>query len=197
VISCLVTDRRRLCPASHWTAERLALVEQARGAAAAGIDFIQIRERDLESRALAALVEEVVVATRGTNTRVLVNDRLDIALACGADGIHLRADSVPSAAVRRISPPGFVISKAVHGPTEAADPEADLIVAGTVFRTQSKSDTTPLLGLDGLARVVVAAHAPVLAIGGVTRARVADVLRTGAAGVAAIGMFIDSVEGPS
>jgi len=198
VICCLVTDRRRLCAgAGSWAAERQAIIEQAQAAARAGLDFIQVRERDLEAAALASLVEAVVAAVRGSRTRVLVNDRIDIALACGADGVHLRGDSIPATAVRRVAPPGFVISRAVHAAAEAPAPDADFLIAGTVFRTRSKDDAVPLLGLEGLAKIVAAARVPVLAIGGVTRERVADVLRTGAAGVAAIGMFIDSVERPS
>jgi len=96
VTRCLVTDRRRLCPdADSFAAARACLVEQARRAAAAGVDLIQIRERDLESAALAALVAEVVAVTRESSTRVVVNDRIDVALAAGADGVHLRGDSVP------------------------------------------------------------------------------------------------------
>jgi thiamine-phosphate pyrophosphorylase len=197
VICCLVTDRRRLCPGTaSWTAEREAVVDQARAAARAGIDFIQIRERDLDGARLAALVEQVVAVTRGSSTHVLVNDRFDVALACGADGVHLRGDSIPASAVRRAAPAGFVISQAIHAAAEASAPDVDVFVAGTVFRTESKDPGAPLLGLDGLARIVAAARVPVLAIGGVTRDRVADVVRAGAAGIAAIGMFIDSVERP-
>jgi len=197
VICCLVTDRRRLCPgAASWVQEREAVVEQARAAARAGIDFIQIRERDLDAAHLAALVDDVVAATRGSSSRVLVNDRVDIALACGADGAHLRADSIPASAVRRAAPRGFVISQAVHTVAEASLPDVDFLIAGTVFPTPSKGEAAPILGLDGLARIAAASRVPVLAIGGVTRERIAEVLRTGAAGVAAIGMFIDSVRQP-
>src|SRR5437899_11261308 len=96
---CLVTDRRRLVPASTPDHEaRRCLLAQLRHAVHAGVDLIQIRERDLDAAALAVLVRDVLAAARGTPTRVVVNDRLDVALACGADGVHLRSDSISVAA---------------------------------------------------------------------------------------------------
>ena len=179
---CLVTDRRRRPP-----------IEQAREAALAGIDLIHIRERDLETRDLASLVAGVVAATRGSATRVVVNDRVDVAIACGADGVHLREDSTPAIRVREAAPEGFLIGCSVHSPggAAAAARGADYLVAGTVFPTTSKPGLTGLLGLDGLSAVATAVQAPVLAIGGVSLARVADVAAAGAGGVAAIGLFAD------
>jgi thiamine-phosphate pyrophosphorylase len=124
----------------------------------------------------------------------VVNDRLDVAVACGADGVHLRGDSMTAAAARAIAPPGFLIGRSVHGADEArsAGP-VDYLVAGTVFRTASKDATAPLLGIDGLAAVVRAAHhssgTPVLAIGGVSVDCAAEIASAGAAGVAAMGLF--------
>lgn len=176
---CLVTDRRRADPA-----------RQARDAAAAGIDLIQVRERDLDGGVLAALVRGVVAATRGSRTRVVVNERLDVALACGADGVHLRADSMTVAAARRISPGGFLIGRSVHTPAEAAAAaDADYVIAGTVFPTTSKPGQADFLGERGLAALVAAAGPPVLAIGGVALETAAAIARAGAAGVAAIGLF--------
>ena len=100
---CLVTDRRRLCPGSaSFAVERRCLLDQVRRAVEDGVELIQVRERDLEAASLAALVTDIMGITRGTSTRVVVNDRLDVALACAADGVHLRADSIPIAAARRI-----------------------------------------------------------------------------------------------
>jgi thiamine-phosphate pyrophosphorylase len=179
---CLVTDRRRR--------EILAQVEDA---VAARIDLVQIREPDLDAASLAAIVAHAVALTRGTATRIIVNDRLDIALASGADGVHLRASSFSAAAARRISPPRFLVGRSVHSAADAATAgEVDYLVAGTLFPTSSKPDVTPLLGLDGLHAVVAAASAPVLAIGGVTVDRLDAIAATGAAGVAAIGLFADS-----
>jgi len=191
---CLVTDRRRLvAPGAHDRETTRCLLAQARHAAHAGVDLIQVRERDLEAAALAALVTAIVDAVRSTPVRVVVNDRLDVAVACGAHGVHLRADSLPVTAARRLAPPSFLIGRSVHRIEEVkAAAGADYFVAGTVFRSESKPDDHALLGLDGLRAVVRAADAPVLAIGGVTMDRLAAVSAAGAAGVAAIGLFMDA-----
>jgi thiamine-phosphate pyrophosphorylase len=189
---CLVTDRRRLAPAAApFDASRRCLVAQARHAVAAGIDLIQVRERDLEAAELAALVTDLVALTRGTSTRVVVNDRLDVALACAADGVHLRADSMPVNAARRLAPDGFLIGRSIHGAGEAAQAAgADYVIAGTLFPSESKRATQALLGLDGLRAVVAAIPVPVLAIGGITEPRFEQVAAAGPGGIAAIGLFM-------
>ena len=194
MIRCLVTDRRRLCGAqAAFDDVRRRLVRQVTEAVDARVDLIQLRERDLAAASLAILARDLVRATRGTATRVLVNDRLDVALACGADGVHLRADSMGADAVRRIAPAGFLVTRSVHRPDEAASAGAvDYLVAGTVFPSLSKADGTRVLGLDGLAAIVRAARVPVLAIGGMTADRVEAVQQAGAAGIAGIGLFMES-----
>jgi len=194
---CLVTDRRRLAPAeASFDASRRCLVAQARHAVDAGIDLIQVRERDLEAAELAALVTDLVAVTRGTSTRVVVNDRLDVALACAADGVHLRADSIAVEAARRLAPHGFLIGRSIHGAAEAAQAAgADYVIAGTVFPTESKRAEQVLLGLDGLRAVVAAIPVPVLAIGGITEHRFEQVAGAGAGGIAAIGLFMGSGAG--
>src|SRR5207302_8900050 len=131
------------------------LIEQARHAVDAGVDFIQVRERDLDASELVALAADLVGLTRGSATRVLVNDRLDGALAAGADGVHLRADSLPPSAARSIAPAGFLIGRSVHRLDEAVRValDVDYLIAGTVFSTPSKPDGAPLLGVGGLAAI--------------------------------------------
>jgi thiamine-phosphate diphosphorylase len=196
---CLVTDRRRLSPGSAtFVAERRCLLDQVRRAVEDGVELIHVRERDLEAASLAALVNDIMGITRGTSTRVVVNDRLDVALACAADGVHLRADSIPIAAARRIGPSPFLVGRSVHTPAEAkAGAGADYLIAGTVFPSTSKPAGTPAMGLEGLKAIVAATNVPVLAIGGVTADRMAGVEATGAAGVAAISLFIDRLKPPS
>jgi len=191
VTICLVTDRRRLVPADAPEADaRRCLLAQARYAVEAGIDLIQVRERDLEAAPLAALVADVLALTRRTPTRVVVNDRLDVALAAGADGVHLRADSIPPAAARRLAPSGFLIGRSVHTVEEAAAADgADYLIAGTLFETASKPRGHAALGVDGLRAIVRRVATPVLAIGGVTAERVDAIAAAGAAGIAAIGLF--------
>jgi thiamine-phosphate pyrophosphorylase len=189
---CLVTDRRRLVTAAAAPgALRACIVAQVRYAVDAGIDLIQVRERDLEAGALAALVTELLAVTRGTPTRLVVNDRIDVALACGADGVHLRGDSIPIAMARRIVPSGFLIGRSVHGVDEAIGAGgADYLIAGTVFSSASKPGQTPLLGVEGLGAIAAAVEIPVLAIGGITGERIHEVAAAGAAGFAAIELFM-------
>ncbi|HWT77621.1 MAG TPA: thiamine phosphate synthase, partial [Candidatus Methylomirabilis sp.] len=124
---CYITARRAL-----GARALLPLVEQA---VRAGIDLIQVREKDLETRPLVALVQSILDRARGTSTRVVVNDRLDIALALGADGVHLGRQSIPARAVRRSVPREFVIGVSCHSVDEARDAEAsgaNYIVFGPV-----------------------------------------------------------------
>jgi thiamine-phosphate diphosphorylase len=197
MIIALVTDRRRVSASSCLEESLRCLNEQARYAADAGIDFVQVREPDLPAATLVTVVSRMVAVTRGTATRVLVNDRLDVALAAGAHGVHLRADSIDCAAVRRLAPRPFVIGRSVHNRDEAiAAAAADYLIAGTVWPSASKEVGHRVLGTEGLADIVGSVRVPVLAIGGVTRARVVDVAATGSAGIAAIGLFINSREDP-
>jgi thiamine-phosphate pyrophosphorylase len=195
VTLCLVTDRRRLWPDAPNASACRCLAAQAQHAVDAGIDLVHVREPDLATADLADLVRELVRLRRGSRTRIVVNDRVDVALACGADGVHLRSDSMPADAVRRMVPPGFLIGRSVHGVDQSrvAGP-VDYLIAGTVFPTPSKTGTA-LLGVEGLRRIVGAVQVPVLAIGGVSIERLAAVEATGAAGIAAIGLFVGADAG--
>jgi thiamine-phosphate pyrophosphorylase len=189
----LVTSSRRLCGAGAGREEvRRCLLQQARHAVDAGVDVIQIREPDLDARDLAELVAGIAALARGSSTRIIVNDRLDVAVACGAHGVHLRGDSILPATARSIVPHGFTVGRSVHGVEEAVAVarDVDYLIAGTVWSTESKRASGSLLGLAGLAAVAAAVHVPVLAIGGVAVDRLAQVASAGAAGVAAIGLFI-------
>lgn len=170
------------------------LVALARAGAQAGVGLIQIREPDLEARALFDLTLRILEATAETAAAVVVNERVDLAIAAGAHGVHLRADSAGARRVRAIAASGFLIGQSVHSPREAAAAEeagVDYMVMGTVYPSRSKPGVAALAGLAGLGEVCRAVHVPVLAIGGVTADRAGEVARAGAAGVAAIGLFTD------
>lgn len=175
------------------------LVDVVRGAARGGVDLIQVRERDLPARDLLALVERCLDVTRDTGTRVVVNDRADVALAAGAHGVHLRGDSVDAMRLRASAPPEFLIGRSVHGEVEAREAMMrgglDYLILGAVFETRSKSAGHPTLGLEVLARVVRGVDLPVLAIGGMTLDHLPEIVRSGAAGVAAIGLFFGDAGG--
>jgi len=189
-VLCLITDRRMW--GQRWED---GLVGQVIVAAQAGVHMVQVRERDLDGGALRELVARCVEAARGTNTRILVNDRLDVALAAGAHGVHLRGDSMPASRVRAVCPRPFLIGRSIHTADEArlADVAGlDYLVFGTVFATSSKPGRNPA-GVAELAACVAATTLPVLAVGGVTVETMPSVTRAGAAGVAAIGLFASDV----
>lgn len=174
------------------SAEEDGLVQRIGSAARAGAHLIQIRQPRVEALALTRLVERARQAVAGTAARVLVNDRVDVALSAGAHGVHLRSESMPAARVRAIAPAGFVIGRSVHAVAEALAVERegglDYLLFGTVFATDSKPGLAPA-GVERLAAVCAAVSLPVLAIGGMTVSSLAPVARTGAAGFAAIGLF--------
>jgi thiamine-phosphate pyrophosphorylase len=188
VIRHFVTDRRRFRLSSD------DLIARAVRAAGGGVDCIQVRERDLPDVALVQLVREMVRAVAGTTARILVNDRVDIAIAANAGGVHLPADSVPASRVRRIAPPGFLIGRSVHSLDDVdravADSGCDYLLFGTVFPSHGKPEGHPVAGLDGLRAACARSPLPVIAIGGMTDARAADVASAGAAGLAGVGMFM-------
>jgi thiamine-phosphate pyrophosphorylase len=188
---CLVTDRRRLSPGDAAGAQRDCLAAQVRHAVDAGVDLVQVRESDLEAGALVSLVGQLLAIASGTPTRIVVNDRIDVALASGADGVHLRGDSIPVGAARQLAPAGFLIGRSVHRVEEAiAAADADYLIAGTVFPSASKGAGAPLLGVEGLKAVARSVERPVLAIGGISDDRLGVVASAGAAGFAAIGWFM-------
>jgi thiamine-phosphate diphosphorylase len=191
-VSCLVTDRRRLAPGADYRIQVERLAAQASEAARAGVDLIQIRERDLEAAALCDLTRRMLDATAGSQTRVVVNDRVDVALAAGAAGVHLRADSIDHRRVRPLVPAVWILGRSVHRVEDLEDDAQDLdyVVFGTVFRSDSKPADDGIAGLAALTETVARATVPVLAIGGITKERLADVFRAGAAGIAAIGLFL-------
>ena len=183
-----VTDRRRFHLATG------DLVERAASAARAGVDVIQVRERDLADAALLALVRAIVKATAGTAARVVVNDRADIAVLAGAAGVHLRGDSPAASRVRPMTPPAFLIGRSVHSLAEidaaVADGGCDYLMFGTVFPSAGKPDGHPVAGLAALGAACARSPLPVIAIGGVDEAGAVLVGDAGAAGFAAVGLFM-------
>jgi thiamine-phosphate diphosphorylase len=199
---CLVSDRSRLPPVAPPLDEsqQLApLAERLALAAEAGVDLLQLREPDVSGAALADLIDGLRTRLEPHAARVVVNDRLDVALAAGAAGVHLKSDSMPTALARRIVPAGFLVGRSVHdveGARAAAGDGADYLIFGTVFPSGSKPAGHRTAGLDALAAVVGAVPIPVLAIGGVSLNTVAAAAAAGAAGVAAIGLFFEGSGAP-
>jgi len=183
-----ITDRRSL-PGE----DPLPAIERA---IAARIELIQLRERDLPTRTLLALAEAAVARARGSPTHVLINDRLDVALAAGAAGVHLPTHGFRPAEVRARYPE-LLLGASCHNLEEVQRAEAggaDFVVFGPVFATASKTPYGPPLGLEKLTQAVGATRIPVLALGGVALENAADCLRAGAIGVAAITLFQASTD---
>jgi thiamine-phosphate pyrophosphorylase len=189
---CIVTRAR----GRDGSVERHALLDRLAAAADAGATMVQVRERQFDDRDLLTFLQELIARVRPAGAQVMVNDRTDLAMAAGADGVHLKSHAPPTADVRRIAPPGFLIGRSVHGEDEAAAVEAaggcDYLIFGTVFPSPSKPVDHPVAGVNGLAAVCRRVRLPVLGIGGITPERIGAVLDAGAAGIAAVSLFADA-----
>ena len=159
----------------------------------AEVPLFQIREKTLSARALYEVVVRAVSVTRDSKTRLIVNDRVDVARAAGADGVQLTARSVPASIVRRVCGPELLIGVSTHSREEAQaarDGGADFVLFGPVFETDSKRAFGPPQGLKKLRDVARALDEfPVLAIGGITLENIPACLSAGARGVAGISLF--------
>ncbi len=201
-ILCLVTDRRQLSarvgcdPDSSEAID--ALVRQAHAAATAGVGLVHLREGDLSGSRLVDAARAIRVVLTPIGARLVVNDRIDVALASKADGVHLKASSIEVLDARRLLGTARLVGRSVHAVAEMCSAEhADYVVFGTVFPSRSKPEGWTPAGTTALAESVRAArHQPVLAIGGITVDTAAEAARCGAAGVAAIGAFLPAEGAP-
>ena len=186
---------------AHFVTDRLRfgvspaeLVPRVAAALSRGVDVIQVRERDLDDRSLVQLTEQIGAAVSRTATRVLVNDRADVAIAAGAHGVHLRGDSPPASRVRAIVPARFILGRSVHSLAEIdaaiADGACDYLMFGTVFSSAGKPQGHPVAGLEGLRDACRRSPIPVIAIGGIDQSRIEAIAESGAAGFAAVAMFM-------
>ena len=177
----VITDRELAAPCET--------IDVVGAALRAGTPAVQLRDKMLPPRDLLPLAHRIRALARDAGALFLVNDRLDLALAAQADGVHLGPDDLPVAAARRIAPPGFLIGHSADDPAAAraaVAAGADYIGCGTVFPTGTKADAGAAIGLRRLADVVRCVHVPVVAIGGITAARAPEVFGAGAAGCAVV-----------
>jgi thiamine-phosphate pyrophosphorylase len=211
-VLCYVTDRRQLADPSYSTDRQFvraggdvaALGDAIRRAIAGGVDWIQIREKDLSGRVLMGLVRDGVAAARGARTKIFVNERLDVAVAAGAAGVHLGGEALPVRDVARwrderptrgeTAARDFWIGASCHSLAEAEAAESDganYVIFGPVFETPAKLKFGAPQGVAKLRAACERVKIPVLAIGGVSIENAGECVRAGAAGIAAIRLFQD------
>lgn len=180
MIRCLITD-------GSFSQSQAAWLENVAHWIAEGVDLVQIRERDLEARDLATLTRKVLRIRNPHGSRILVNDRADVALACKAHGVHLRGGSVHP---EKFARPGFLITVSCHGIEDAPNiAGADFALLAPIFKPLSKMDHRPVLGTRAITEFTRRSQIPVLALGGVDHDNARACLDAGAAGIAGITYF--------
>ena len=192
-VTYLITSGETTAATTPLTKEFSRLIKLIEAAAAAGLSLVQLREKNLSARVLHSLATKAAEITPGSATRLLVNDRADIAGAAGAAGVHLTTRSIEASVIRRAFGEEFLIGVSTHSLTEARtarDGGADFVVFGPAFETASKRIYGEAVGLGRLSDVArELAPFPVLALGGVTLDNAPDCLRVGASGIAGIRLF--------
>jgi thiamine-phosphate pyrophosphorylase len=187
------TTNNKTTPDSESFLDLLTLIEKA---VAAGISLVQIREKELSTRVLYELTRRAAKIVEGTTTRLLVNDRFDVAITAGADGVQLTARSLPAHVIRKLAPPDFLIGVSTHSATEVEAARiggADFVLFGPIFPTESKLAFGEPQGLNKLAEIAsIVPGFPVIAIGGISVDNVEHCFRNGAAGIAAISLLNDA-----
>ncbi len=189
---CLISDRTAF---GTGVAACDAVIRLARDASTAGVDWIQVREKDLSARDLFELTRRVVTAASIGSARVLVNDRFDVALAAGAHGVHLTTTSMSARIVRSAVGSRLVIGASTHSEEEAraaSEDGADFVVCGPAFSTPSKAGYGDPLGPREVDRIASVAGLPLLALGGIDEQSAGLALGRAVSGIAAIRMFQDA-----
>jgi thiamine-phosphate pyrophosphorylase len=176
-----------------------SLLDQGSALIRAGVDWFQVREKDLPDRALLHCLRILCLESRRFGVSVLINGRPDLALAGGAAGVHLPSDGIPTLEARKLLPPPLLVVRSCHSAGEvrrAAEQGADAVVFGPVFATPSKAPYGEPQGLEGLREACRGTSIAVIGLGGITRDNARDVMAAGASGIAAIRLFA-SMKNPS
>ena len=181
----LVTDRA--------LARGRPLADVVRAAVAGGVTCVQLREKEASAREFAAAARELVALLRPLGVPLIVNDRIDVALAAGADGVHVGQQDLSVADARRLGPPGWIVGVSAESVADAARAErdgADYVGASPVFATPTKADHAPPLGLAGLRALRAATKLPLVAIGGLHAGNARETIRAGADGLAVVSAIV-------
>ena len=181
----LVTDRA--------LARGRPLADVVRAAVAGGVTCVQLREKEASAREFVAAARELLALLRPLGVPLIVNDRIDVALAAGADGVHVGQQDLSVADARRLGPPGWIVGVSAESAADAAQAErdgADYVGASPVFATPTKTDHAPPLGLDGLRALRAATKLPLVAIGGLHVGNARETIRAGADGLAVVSAIV-------
>lgn len=185
----------KLYPLTDVTLSGLSHAEQVKRLCAGGATFIQLREKHLSPREFYRQAEEALKIARSCGARLIINDRVDLAMALSADGVHLGQDDLPPAAARKLLGPQAIIGLSTHDVEQAREGArlpVDYLAIGPIFRTTSKANPDPIVGLEGLRLVRRAiGEIPLVAIGGITPENVTEVLAAGADSVAGISLVLE------
>ena len=169
--------------------------EIVRAAVAGGVTCVQLREKNCGTREFLEEARSAQAALRGTGVPLIVNDRVDVALAIGADGVHLGQGDMPLADARRLGPAGWIVGISAESVDDAILAErdgADYVGASPVFATPTKTDTASPLGLEGLRQMRAAVKIPLVAIGGIHAGNAREVIRAGADGLAVVSAIVSA-----
>lgn len=173
------------------------LLDVVRAAVDGGVTCVQVREKEITSRAYIEILAPVRALLRERGIPLFVNDRVDLALAVEADGVHLGQTDLPLALARRIAGERLIVGISCEAPSDAVEAErggADYVSVSPVFATPTKTDTAPGLGLDGVRAIRTAVRVPVVAIGGINAANAAEVIRAGADGICVVSAIVSAPE---
>lgn len=185
----------KLYPITDTRLSGLTHAEQVRRFGAGGATFLQLREKHLSPREFYREASEALSAARSSGVRLIINDRVDIALALAADGVHLGQDDLPPAAAREILGEQAIIGFSTHSVEQASEAlrlPVDYLAIGPIFPTLSKEKPDPVIGLEGLRRVrEMTGEMPLVAIGGIRLENISEVLEAGADSVAVISLLLN------
>lgn len=185
MLRCYITHR-------HQAGGAEPLLRLVQRALEIGVELIQIREKDWTSRELAEFTRQALALPNPQRSFILVNGRPDVALACGAHGVHLPEGQIQPFRLRAITPPRFIVGVSCHSRDEmfqAMEEDADYVFISPVFAPLSKQDTRPVLGLEGLREAVRGLPIPSFALGGITPSSMAACMEAGVPGIAGISLF--------
>jgi thiamine-phosphate pyrophosphorylase len=187
--------RRLTLMAITASADVDAILSAVKAVLRGGASAVQLRWKEAETRRLVELAREIRTLTAAANALLIVNDRVDVALAAGADGAHLGDNDLPLTAARRIVPTQFLLGRSVDTPEQAVVAEragADYVGLGPIFATQTKRDTGAVVGLTGVTAVRARVTIPIVAVGGISAESAASVIRAGADGIAVVSALMST-----